>query len=94
MCIGNLSSDPSAHEEIVKLEGVVALVELLQSEDVMCGRYAAFALSNIASSDDYRYEVVEEGAIPPLVALACTDVVDAQRQALAVSCLIVPELLQ
>ena len=52
-------------------------------QDVMCGRYGAFALANIASNPEFRGDLVDEGAIPPLVALACAENRDAQRQALA-----------
>ena len=52
-------------------------------EDNESGRYAAFALSNISANAQYREKVVEEGAIPGLIALACCDDLSAQRQALA-----------
>ena len=58
-------------------------MELLKSKDIGQGRYAAFALSNIATNPQFSQEVVDEGAIEPLVALACADDRNAQRQALA-----------
>ena len=49
------------------------MITLLKAEDVHSGRYAAFALSNFASNSNHRFQIVEEGAIAPLVALACCD---------------------
>ena len=47
------------------------------------GRYAAFALSNLAANANHREKIVEEGGISSLVSLACCEDVNAQRQALA-----------
>lgn len=46
------------------------------------GRYAAFTLSNLAVNKNHRQQLVTEGVVPPLVALACSEEVNAQRQAL------------
>ena len=47
MSLGNLAAEPENHMEIVKSEGIDALIVLLRTEDIEAGRYAAFALSNI-----------------------------------------------
>jgi len=83
MALGNLAAEPENHEDIVKLEGISALVALLKTEDVESGRYSAFALSNIAANANHRQQIVDEGAIDSLIALACCEDPNAQRQALA-----------
>ena len=37
MALGNLAAEPENHEDIVKLEGISALVALLKTEDVESG---------------------------------------------------------
>jgi hypothetical protein len=44
------------------------------------GRYAAFGLSNLAANANHRERIVVEGAVPALVALACCEDINAQRQ--------------
>jgi hypothetical protein len=61
MALGNLAAEPENHEDIMKLEGVTALIALLKTEDVESGRYAAFALSNIAANANHRAQIVSEG---------------------------------
>lgn len=62
--------------------GVDALISLLKTEDIEGGRYAAFGLANLAANANYREKVVEEGAVPALISLACCEDINAQRQAL------------
>ena len=50
-------ADARNHDEICKLDGIDALITLLKAEDTHSGRYAAFALANIASNADYRFQV-------------------------------------
>eukprot|EP00814_Leptocylindrus_danicus_P009478 CAMPEP_0116018954 /NCGR_PEP_ID=MMETSP0321-20121206/8948_1 /TAXON_ID=163516 /ORGANISM="Leptocylindrus danicus var. danicus, Strain B650" /LENGTH=3722 /DNA_ID=CAMNT_0003489431 /DNA_START=23 /DNA_END=11192 /DNA_ORIENTATION=- len=99
MAIGNIAADPNSHDDIVELGGIKALVSLLSRSisatthcstedstndvDIDGGRCAAFALSNLAANSNYRQQIVDEGAITPLVSLACCDDVNAQRHALA-----------
>lgn len=83
MGIGNLAAEPENHEEIVKLDGIDALMSLLKTEDVESGRYSAFALSNLAANANHRQQIVDEGGPAALVALACCEDLNAQRQALA-----------
>jgi len=59
MCLGNLAAEPENHEDLVKLEGISALVALLKTEDVESGRYSAFALSNIAANANHRQQIVD-----------------------------------
>lgn len=47
---------------------------LLKTEDVESGRYAAFALANLAANANHREQIVDEGAPGALVALACCEV--------------------
>lgn len=56
---------------------------LLKTEDVESGRYAAFALSNLAANANHRQQIVDEGGPEALVALACCEDLNAQRQALS-----------
>jgi hypothetical protein len=60
-CLSFSVKSAENHIEIVKLDGVIALVILLKSEDNQSGRYAAFALANIAANANHRTQVVEEG---------------------------------
>ena len=83
MALGNLAAEPENHEDIVKLEGITALVGLLKSEEVEASRYAAFALSNLAANANHRQQIVDEGAIDSLIQVACCEDPNAQRQALA-----------
>ena len=83
MAIGNLAAEPENHEEVVKLEGIDALMTLLKTEDVESGRYSAFALSNLAANANHRQQIVDEGGPAALVALACCEDINAQRQSLA-----------
>lgn len=83
MGLGNLAAEPDNHDEIVKLDGISALVDLLKASDIESGRYAAFALSNLAANANLREEVVQSGAVPALVALACCDDFNVQRQSLS-----------
>lgn len=53
---------------------------MLKSEDIEGGRYAAFALSNLAANANHRERIVEQNAIPCLVSLACCEDINAQRQ--------------
>jgi hypothetical protein len=86
MALGNLAAEPENHMEIVKSEGIDALISVLKSEDVEGGRYAAFALSNLAANANHRERIVEENAVPALVSLACCEDVNAQRQGMIISC--------
>eukprot|EP00952_Eustigmatos_sp_NYUAD-ZCMA_P000782 3276-Eustigmatos_ZCMA.PRE.1 len=63
-------------------DAIDALVSLIATEDINAGRYAAFALSNIAANANYRDKVVNDGGVPALVSLACCGDANAQRQAL------------
>lgn len=83
MGLGNLAAEPDNHDEIVKLEGITALVTLLKASDIESGRYAAFALSNLAANANLRESVVLSGAVPALVALACCEDFNVQRQSLS-----------
>jgi HEAT repeat protein len=80
MTLGNLAAEPENHMEIVKSDGIDALISVLKSEDVEGGRYAAFALANLAANANHRERIVEEGAVPALVSLACCEDLNAQRQ--------------
>ena len=68
MTIGNLAAEPENHEEIVKLHAISALVSLLDPEQPQLGAYASFALANLAINNEYRPLIVEQGAIPRLIA--------------------------
>ncbi|CAK4708030.1 unnamed protein product [Aphanomyces euteiches] len=70
MTVGNLAAEPENHEEIVKLHAIAALVNLVDPEEPALGAYAAFALANLAVNNEYRPLIVEQGAIPRLI--ACT----------------------
>lgn len=84
MGLGNLAAEPDNHDEIVKLDGITALVTLLKASDVESGRYAAFALSNLAANANHREQIMQAGAVPGLVALACCcEDFNVQRQALS-----------
>lgn len=83
MCVelsGNLAAEPQVHASIVKNEGIQAFIAVLKSEDVEGGRYAAFGLANLAANANHRERIVEEGAVPSLVSLACSEDINAQRQ--------------
>jgi vacuolar protein 8 len=58
MTIGNLAAEPENHMEIVKSEGIDALITVLKSDDVEGGRYAAFGLSNLAANANHRERIV------------------------------------
>lgn len=83
MTIGNLAAEPENHEESVKLRTIEPLVKLLDPEVVHSGVYCAFALANLSVNNEYRHLIVDEGAVPRLIALACCSEVSAQRQSLA-----------
>lgn len=83
MALGNLAAEPDNHDEIIKLDGIDALVTLLKTCDIESGRYAAFALSNIAANANYRDDIVSSGALPALVAVACCEDFNVQRQSLS-----------
>ena len=51
---------------------------LLKTEDIESGRYAAFALSNLAANANHRQQIVDEGGAAALVALACCEDLNAQ----------------
>jgi hypothetical protein len=61
--------------------GLEALITLLKTQDIDGGKYASFALSNLAVSPEYRQLIVEKGAIECLIYLACCDDILAQKQA-------------
>lgn len=87
MALGNLLADQSTHERIVELGVTTALVTMLKNctdgRELESGRHTAFALSNLASDPAYHEQIVEQGAIELLVALACCEDIDTQRQAIA-----------
>lgn len=83
MALGNLAAEPENHMEIVKSEGIEALIAVLRTEDIEAGRYSAFGLANIGANANHRERIVEAGAVPSLIALACAEDLNAQRQALA-----------
>ena len=64
---------------------VVALITMLRNccdaKELESGKYALFALSNVASL--CRSSIVEEGGIELFVSMACSEDPDTQRQALA-----------
>lgn len=53
--------------------GIDALITVLKSEDVDGGRYAAFGLANLAANANHRERIVEEGAVPSLISLGCSE---------------------
>lgn len=59
------------------------MITVLKTEDVEGGRYSAFGLANLAANANHRERIVEEGAVPCLVSLACCEDMNAQRQAMA-----------
>lgn len=63
--------------------GIEAFLAVLKTEDVDAGRYAAFGLSNLGANANHRERIVELGAVPSLISLACSEDINAQRQALA-----------
>ncbi|KAL3789563.1 hypothetical protein ACHAWO_009126 [Cyclotella atomus] len=87
MALGNLLADQSTHERIVELGVITALITMLKNctdgRELESGRHTAFALSNLASNSTYHVEIVEQGAIELLVALACCEDIDTQRQAIS-----------
>jgi hypothetical protein len=69
MTVGNLAAEPETHEEIVKLHGILALVNLIDPQEPSVGGYAAFALANLAINNEYRPLIVQqEGTISRLIA--------------------------
>lgn len=57
MALGNLAAEPDNHKEIVQSQGIPALISLIRSEDIEGGRYAAFALANLAANGSYFFFV-------------------------------------
>ena len=57
--------------------------QLLPPPHTVTLRYAAFALSNLAANANHRQQIVDDGGPEALVALACCEDLNAQRQALA-----------
>lgn len=66
---------------------VVALITMLRNccdaKELESGKYALFALSNVASNDLHHSSIVEEGGIELFVSMACSEDPDTQRHALA-----------
>lgn len=87
LAIGNLLADPTTHESIVESGVIGAIITMLQNccdaRELESGKYAAFALANIASNRQYHTKIVDGGGIELLIALACCDDSDTQRQSLA-----------
>lgn len=88
LAIGNLAADVGNHEAIAKYGGIPALVSLLvaaaKDQSMEVGRYAAFALANlVTASVNHRKEIVDCGAIEPLIIFACANNGAVQHQALA-----------
>ncbi len=86
MALGNLLADPDNHKSIIEMKCISALITMLQNcsdgRELESGTYAAFAISNIAIDCSYHEQIVGEGAIELLVALACCDDEEARRHAL------------
>ena len=87
LAIGNLLAEPATHETIVEAKCVDALITMLRNccsvHEFDASKYAAFALANITSSCQYHSQIVEGGGIEVLVALACCEDIETQRQSLA-----------
>ncbi|KAL9191141.1 hypothetical protein ACHAXT_000847 [Thalassiosira profunda] len=87
LAVGNLLAEPGTHATIVEAGCIAALITMLRNccdaKELESGKHAAFALSNVAFDRQYHRQIVEEGAIELLVALACCEDPDTQRQALA-----------
>ena len=67
---------------MICLIGIDALMKLLRTEDMEAGRYAAFALSNLAANANHRERIIEVGGVSSLISLACCEDINAQKQAL------------
>ena len=87
MALGNLLAEPATHETIFSLGVTAALVTMLKNctdgRELKSGRHTAFALSNLASNLAHHKQIVEQGAIELLIALACCEDPDTQRQAIS-----------
>lgn len=86
MALGNILADPGTHEVVVAAGGIGALMTMLKNccdaGELEAGKHAAFGISNVASNVQHHQQIVEAGAIELLVALACCEDPDTQRQAL------------
>ena len=87
MALGNILAEPNTHATVVEAGCIVAIVTMLKNccdaRELESGKYAAFALANIAFDRQYQEQIVESGAVELLVALACCEDPDTQRHALA-----------
>lgn len=87
LALGNLLVAPSTHELVVDVGGIGALLTMLKnccdSGEFSAARYPTLAISHIASNPKYHWHIMIGGALEHIVALACCDDSDTQRQALA-----------
>ena len=87
LALGNLLAEPAARQTVVQSGAVPALIVMMKNccdaRELEAGKFAAFAISNVASCHMYHQQIVEGGAIELLVALTCCEDPDTQRQALS-----------
>ena len=65
----NLSSNEENHLVVYRQGGLVTLVELTNSSEDVCQRYAAMGLRFLASNPEVRVFIVKEGLVAPFLAL-------------------------
>ena len=61
------------HADLAKEKALEAIIELSALEDIECQEYAAFSLAHLASNTDFQVELVQLGAVRPLVAMLASD---------------------
>jgi hypothetical protein len=59
--------------ELHRDHALEAIIALASQEDIECQEYAAFSLAHLASNRDFQVQLVNLGAVRPLVALLASD---------------------
>ncbi len=86
--LANLSSASDNASDILTSNALSLIIDSLRCNDVLCGRYAAMAMSNLSSlMEDVCQRVIKEEGIKPLVSLVQQQPADSLTQQYAMTCL-------
>jgi len=81
--LARLSMNVEFHDELITGGGLQACLRLASDGDEECQEYAAFSLAFASSNRDLQRELVERGALAPLVRLMGSEAEPRQYAALA-----------
>ena len=66
----NLLAAPAAKEKLRQGSAIHTLIQMLADPEADCLRFAAMAITNLSTSAENQLTLVQQGTLPPLLAIA------------------------